>query len=181
MTKQLFFDTDCISAFLWVQEQSIVAKLYPGRIKIPRETYNELSIPTIRHLKDRIDILIKEGNAEIIDIPIDDEAYSIFYQLTEKPSNGHPIIGKGEAACLALAKTNNGIIASNNLLDIYDYVTELKIEHITTGDILIDAMNANLISEDEANYIWQKMLKKRRRLGADTFSGYLRMKEQLKK
>ena len=41
--KKLFFDTDCISAFLWVDESSIVTKLYGDCIAIPRQVYNELS------------------------------------------------------------------------------------------------------------------------------------------
>ena len=32
MTDKLFFDTDCISAFLWVKEENILFKLYPGKI-----------------------------------------------------------------------------------------------------------------------------------------------------
>lgn len=55
MTEPLFFDTDCISAFLWVKEQSILVKMFPGRIGIPRQTYEELSIPEIPHLKSRVD------------------------------------------------------------------------------------------------------------------------------
>ena len=108
MTEPLFFDTDCISAFLWVKEQSILVKMFPGRIGIPRQTYEELSIPEIPHLKSRVDQLIEGGQAQIVDINFDTEAYELYYRLTEAPTNGHRIIGKGEAACLALAKTENG-------------------------------------------------------------------------
>lgn len=45
--QKLFFDTDCLSAFLWVNEQAILSKLYPGRIIIPEPVYNELSRPQI--------------------------------------------------------------------------------------------------------------------------------------
>ncbi len=30
MTKDLFFDTDCISSFLWVKREDILIKLYPA-------------------------------------------------------------------------------------------------------------------------------------------------------
>lgn len=43
MTNQLFFDTDCLAAFLWTGNESLVAKLYPGRIVIPQMVYDELS------------------------------------------------------------------------------------------------------------------------------------------
>ncbi len=36
MTSQLFFDTDCLSAFLWVKEENILFKLYPGNSGGPK-------------------------------------------------------------------------------------------------------------------------------------------------
>ena len=52
---------------------------------------------------------------------------------------GEKIIGKGEAAAIALAKTYNGIIASNNLKDISKYIEKYNLEHVATGDILVAA------------------------------------------
>ncbi|MGN1030064.1 MAG: hypothetical protein ACI4PQ_00510 [Butyricicoccaceae bacterium] len=176
MTEPLFFDADCISAFLWTKEQSILAKMYPGRIGIPRQTYEELSAPTTPHLRKRIDQLIADGQAQIVDIFTNTEAYSLYLKMTEAPAEGHRIIGRGEAACLALAKMQNGTIASNNLRDIRDYVTELGVDHITTGDIMVNAYYAGLITEDQGNEIWASMLKKRRKIGAASFSEYLRSK-----
>ena len=51
MTEPLFFDTDCISAFLWVDHESILSKLFPGRIVIPKEVYDELSHPGVNRVK----------------------------------------------------------------------------------------------------------------------------------
>ena len=51
MTEPLFFDTDFISAFLWVDDESILAKLFPGRIVIPKEVYDELSHPSVNRYK----------------------------------------------------------------------------------------------------------------------------------
>ena len=42
MIEKYFFDTDCLSAFLWVREESILAKLYARRIILPAQVYNEL-------------------------------------------------------------------------------------------------------------------------------------------
>lgn len=74
---------------------------------------------------------------------------------------------------MALAKTENGIIASNNLRDIRDYVTEFGVRHITTGEIMVNAYHSGLISEEQANEIWANMIAKHRRLGAPSFSEYL--------
>lgn len=176
MTDSLFFDTDCISAFLWVRNESLLAQLYPGRIVIPRPVYDELSSPRIIHLKVRIDVMVSAGLAEIVEIIVGTEEYNIFYRLTDEQGRGQKLIGKGEAASIALAKENGGIVASNNLRDIGDYVKEYQLKHITTGDILVEAYNKGLITEDEGNAIWASMLAKRRKLGAASFSDFLKSK-----
>lgn len=58
MTDSVFFDTDCICAFLWIKEESLLEKMYPGKIVIPKEVYEEIDRPTIPHLKARTDRLI---------------------------------------------------------------------------------------------------------------------------
>ena len=176
MTDSLFFDTDCISAFLWVRNESLLAQLYPGRIVIPRPVYNELSNPRIVHLKVRIDALVSTGQAEIVKIIVGTQEYNMFYKLTVEPDKGQKLIGKGEAAPIALAKENGGIVASNNLSDIGDYVKEFQLKHITTGDILVEAYNKGLITENEGNTIWASMLAKQRKLGTASFSDFLKSK-----
>lgn len=104
MTDSLFFDSDCISAFLWVGNENLLVKLYPGKIIIPKAVYDELSYPGITHLKARVDALFSAGQAQIMTIDSGTEAYALYYQLTVKPEAGHMVVGKGEASCIALAK-----------------------------------------------------------------------------
>lgn len=173
MTDSLFFDTDCISAFLWVKYENLLSQLYPGRIVIPRPVYSELSNPRIAHLKVRIDAMVFAGQAEIAEIIVGTEEYKIFYKLTVEPDKGQKLIGKGEAASIALAKENDGIVASNNMRDIGDYIEKFQLKHVTTGDILVEAYNNGLITETDGNTIWTYMLTKRRKLGAVSFSDFL--------
>ena len=93
--------------------------------------------------------------------------------MTENPEPGHREIGDGEASAIALAKIKNGILASNNFRDIKQYIDEFCLEYTTTGLILIDAYKRGIITEKQGNDIWEKMLKKRRKLGAQSFSEYL--------
>ena len=51
MTEKYFFDTDCLSAFLWIRGESIPGKLYPGEIVLPAQVYDELK--RVPHLLDR--------------------------------------------------------------------------------------------------------------------------------
>lgn len=174
MTEPLFFDTDCLSAFLWINNQSLIAQLYPGRIIIPAQVYEELSIPSIPHLKNRIDSMINSGDASIKHILTNTEEYELYRKLSDSPDKGHVIIGSGEAAAIALAKQYDGILASNNLRDVSVYVSEFELHHKTTGDILKDALDSGLITESDGNQLWQDMLKKRRKLGYPTFSDFLK-------
>ncbi len=173
MTEPLFFDTDCLSAFLWVNKTSILARLYPGRIIIPAQVYEELSSPSIRHLKARVDTLIANGDAVIERIMSGTEEYKLYRKLVSDPDPGHVIIGFGEAAAIVLAKAQGGILASNNLKDVSAYVAEFGLRHKTTGDILKEALEHGLITESVGNQLWQNMRSKRRKLGYQSFSEFL--------
>lgn len=174
MTESLFFDTDCLSAFLWINNQSLLAQLYSGQIIIPEQVYEELSNPMVSHLKDRVDLMIARKDARIESIQTDTVEYKLYRKMTFKPDHGHVIIGKGEAAAIAMAKERRGILASNNLKDISVYIDEFGLENLTTGDILREAFIKGLITEDEGNRLWSEMLKKRRKLGFESFSSFLR-------
>ena len=178
MIDSLFFDSDCISAFLWVNEQNLLTLLYPGMVVVPKPAYDELSYPTTPHLKQRIDNLISNKQASLATIDVGSDAYALYQKLTTSPDEGHKIIGPGEAASIALAKTTNGIVASNNLKDISLYISEFELKHITTGDILVEALEKGYITEDDGNTIWASMLLKRRKLGASSFSEYIKFKKE---
>ena len=173
MTEPLFFDTDCLSAFLWVNNQSLLAQLYPGRIVIPAEVYAELSKPTVPHLKARIDVMLNNKDARLESIQLGTNEYDLYRKLVSKPDPGHVIIGNGEAAAIALAKEQGGVLASNNLRDIAIYISEFGLQNKTTGDILKEALERGLITEAVGSQLWQDMINKRRRLGYASFSDYL--------
>ena len=176
LTDPLFFDTDCLSAFLWVGHESLLEKLYPGRVVIPKSVYDELSVPGIAHLKRRVDTMLQAGTASVMQIDYGTPEYLLYRKLTSDPEPGHHIIGRGEAAAIAWAKSQDGILASNNLKDISVYVTEWNLQHVTTGDVLFAAYQKGFIDEAQGNVLWANMLAKRRRLGYGSFSDYLRNK-----
>jgi predicted nucleic acid-binding protein len=171
LTNPLFFDTDCLSAFLWIDGQSLLPKLFPGRIVIPSDVYAEIDKPCIQHLKKRVDGLLTAGEAQVAEILVGTPEYELFFQMTELAT---PIIGKGEAAALVLAKFRGGIVASNNLRDVRQYVQEYDLQLMTTGDILALALERGFITEKQGNKIWKEMLSYRRKLGATSFSEFLR-------
>lgn len=44
MTKKVFFDTDCISSFLWVNERNVIEELFNARIVIPEESSEKQNV-----------------------------------------------------------------------------------------------------------------------------------------
>ena len=174
MTNKLFFDADCISAFMWVNKESILFKLFPGRIVLPKQVYTELCHQSIPQIKRKIDQFNQSGDLSLKEILLDTEEYHLYYELAFIRSNGQVVIGKGEAAAIALAKTYNGIIVSSNFKDVAEYARKFELEHIGAGDILVAAFNAGHIDEATGNSIWCKMIEKRRRLPKATFTEYLR-------
>lgn len=177
MTEQLFFDTDCIFAFLWVDNENILAKLFLGRVVIPKEVYDELSHPgvnRVKALKAKVDSMIQSKEAFIETITVGTESYRLYRKLTNNPEPGHKIIGRGDAAAITLAKEKQGILASNNLRDISVYVKEYGLTHYTTGSIMKMAFDAGYITEVQGNEIWADMVAHRRKLGYATFSEYLK-------
>ena len=175
LTNDIFFDTDCICAFLWVNNQSLLERMYSGQIVVPKAVYDEINRPTITHLKERLDNLIHKGVVIIKNIEITSPEYELYRQLTTFSGN-NKVIGSGEAAAISLTKSHNGILGSNNLADITEYVTEFSLKHMTTGDIMAEALERGFISEEEGNNIWARMLRKKRRLGAASFTEFLQNK-----
>ena len=62
--EDIFYDTDCLSCFISINDVSILKILFK-KIIIPHEVYREFS--RIPILKKRIDDLIHESFIEIID------------------------------------------------------------------------------------------------------------------
>jgi predicted nucleic acid-binding protein len=174
LTDSLYFDNDCLSAFLWVKAEHILVTLYLGRLFVPQQVYNEISV--VPPLKNRLDALITAGDMSVCSISADSPEEALYTKFAYKPDKGHVIIGKGEAAAIALASANKGILASNNLKDVALYVDELGLRHTTTADILAEAYKSNIITEADGNNLWQNMLAKKRKLGAVSFSDYLSSK-----
>ena len=108
--KEIFYDTDCLSCFLSIDDVTILKELFE-KVVIPYEVYEEFSRVAI--LKKRVDDLHYEGFLEIRDFDVESESYDLFLNLCNGKFTGRKI-GDGEAAAIALAVENNGILASNN-------------------------------------------------------------------
>lgn len=170
--KHIYFDTDCLVSFLLVSKEAILEKLLKGKIIIPKQVYAELDNLAIRKiLNAKLDDFIVKTNAIIYDAEVNSDEERLYKELI--CGKDGKSIGSGEAICIALAKTFNGVLSSNNLKDICPYVKKYDLKFITTGDILVSAFKEKIISKDEGEEIWGMMLKNKRKIGPNTFNEYL--------
>lgn len=170
MNKKIFYDTDCLSCFISINDVSVLKELF-DKVIIPYEVYEEFR--KVQPLKKRVDKLIGEKFIEVIDFDTNSNVYKLYAKL----HRGYLFdkeIGKGEAAALALAIENNGIIASNNTQDIKKVVKKYDLTRIKTGDILVKAYHKKIITESEGNKLWKQMLNQKRYLTEDSFTKYLK-------
>jgi predicted nucleic acid-binding protein len=168
MTKPVFFDTDCLSSFLWTNTENLLGMCLGSSLYVPRQVYGELS--KVPKLKSKIDAMIAGRLVELIDIPCDTEADLLYRKLTMSTYDSpFPLIGKGEASAIVLARMHDGIVASNNYADTAAYVKQYGLTQIATEHILIESVERDLIDFSRAETIWVEMIARKRRLPYSTF------------
>ena len=143
MNKPIFYDTDCLESFLFVNAGYILEELF-SKIIIPEEVYNEIMVENTPSIVKKNFKNLKKGFVEIQEISFASPEY-ITYKSIQKGfwSKTGKVCGSGESAAIALAHLNNGIVASNNLCDVFEYVESLEIELITSSMILTECIIIN--------------------------------------
>lgn len=128
MTSEMFFDTDCLSSFLWINNTNLLHELYGGRIVLPEPVYQELSNPRVPQLKGRADALIASKDAFVQSIQVGSEEYKLYSSLIQE-KDGKKSIGRGEAAGIALEK---GLITEEDGNSIWSQMLA-KRRHLPTN------------------------------------------------
>lgn len=149
--KIIFFDTDCISAFLWSNSEYLLVECFGNNMILPRQVYEELS--KVINLKEKIDIMISNNILKIEEIETDTTEIEFYNKLTIFNDVNLPAIGKGEAAAIVLAIKYNGKLASNNYRDVVYYVQLYSLDHISTASILKQCFDNKTIDLNKANKI----------------------------
>lgn len=169
MTK-IIWDTDALSAFLWINKFKILIDKYAEYENIALEPVIE-ELKEVNHLYQRF--LAYQQNFTITDLNVTNiEEIEYFSALTER-------MGVGEAACIAYSKFYNGeYIGSNNLSDIQEECEKEKITIKTTGTILCELVESADLSLTDAEEIWTKMKAKRRKLPECSFNDYYSMYQE---
>jgi len=178
MTDLIYFDTDCLSSFFWVNQQYLLIRLYKGKVNLSQQVYREIAY--VPQLKREVDKFIASDEFTLCDFHVGSPEQALYMKLTRQPEKGRKIIGYGEASVISLAKCRSGIVGSNNLKDIREYLDDYNLRHISTAEILNEALNQKLIDIKVGNKIWRDMRNRNIWLPAESFSDYYARNSHIK-
>ena len=172
LNKPVFYDTDCLECFLFVDAGHILEELF-SKIIIPEQVYSEIMAENTPSIVKKNFKNLKNRFVEIKEISFLSQEYTT-YNLIKKGlwSKTGKICGSGESAAITLAHLNNGLVASNNLSDVEEYIESLDIELITSSMILSKAVERDIISKESADDLWKGMINKGIKLPKESFSDY---------
>lgn len=163
--KKILIDADVTIHFHQGNKLELISQIFPKRIVYNEKVIEELYI----HPEYKVEMFnfISKGSFERIDVD-DNLDYVQEYAKIIK------FAGKGEAACMAIAKVNNEYIASSNLKDIKEYCDENGIRIITTMDFLWEAFQTRLLTEDECDNFIKDVLAAGSKLPVKSFEEYVK-------
>lgn len=170
--KPIFYDSDFLICFLEIGEVELLFNLF-SKIVIPSPVYLELSkeqSPKI--IKDTLKSLIDEKKVEVKELEFNTQEYIKYLCIKKGYWTNNKPIGMGESSAMALAIVNNGIIASNNLKDIFEICKEFDVPILTSAIFLAKLYELNFISMNHAERIWKKILDINQILPKGTFGEY---------
>ena len=172
LNRPVFYDTDCLECFLFADAGHILEKLF-SKIVIPEQVYRELMDDNTPSIVKTNFKKLKDGFVEIREIHFMSQEYTTF-NLIKKGfwSKTGKCCGEGESAAMTFAHLNNGIVASNNLSDVEEYIESLDIELITSSMILSKAFENGIVSKEDSNNFWKRMKKEGIALPRDSFREY---------
>ena len=104
--KVWVFDTVTLSNFLLADSAALLKERYGNRCIVTREVHNELvsGIPLYKALQ-QIDRLIESGIIKVV--ALTETEHRTYLELTRN-------LGKGEASCIAYAKHQSAIVATDD-------------------------------------------------------------------
>ena len=149
----ILLDADILSHFIAAGEQNLIKKIFAGQyLLLPDQVYLEASrCPWDPGRKRTLDQWILDNRVLLIQFPADVSSPVADEYFRLKAEN--PRLGKGERACMAIAKYHHDIIASSNFRDIAPYCRLNSITYLGMLDILWIAIQNAIIDETRADRI----------------------------
>ncbi len=164
--RLILIDADVLSHLISGGRITLLSAIFPYPIKILDKVYTEISRMPGR--KSEVDNLLNFKLMELISFPEDNPEIKKEYLHVKKLM----FKGDGEAACLAVVRYSQDILASSNLKDIASYCKMHQITYLTTMDFLCQAVKNGQLSESDCDDFIQRVLKAGSRLPVKKWEGY---------
>ena len=164
--KIILIDADVLSHFITGGKITLLPAIFPYPIKILDKVYTEISRMPGRKIE--VDNLINCKLLEQIPFPDNNPEIRKEYLHIKK----WMFKGDGEAACLAVVRYSQDILASSNLKDIASYCKMHQITYLTTMDFLCRAVKERLMSETDCDAFIHKVLQAGSRLPVKKWREY---------
>ena len=139
---KVLVDADVVSHFLQGEGLPLLNAVFPGRLAMLGQVEEELRV--VRNFRTIIDNFISFCKVQQVTIPSNGAIMPEYAQLPRT-------FGKGESACMALARHRGNYIASSNLRDIKTYCEQHQITYYTTFDILHLAVVGQRLTVTQCN------------------------------
>lgn len=165
--KLVLFDADVVIAFIKGELPLYLPKIYPDRGILLDKVKKEL---VRRPLTERIVNLITnetKPKLKLVNFPENN------IEIIKEYADLIKLYGEGESACMAYAKFNDCIVASNNLKDIRKNCEENNIGFYTTIKVLYDGYKLKLYDEKACNDFLKIMNEKGERIPYNNLQKYI--------
>jgi hypothetical protein len=141
--RTILADADVVSHFVTAGEEAMLNKIFPGHpVCILDKVHRELQQWRSAAMCTKVSLLLSKKIVRLIDFPDDNGDIVKEYAWIKS----RYFMGDGEAACLAVARYNQNILASSNLKDIKTYCNTHKIDYLTTMDFLCHALKTGIFT-----------------------------------
>jgi predicted nucleic acid-binding protein len=154
--KAILIDADILIHFSLGDSLLRINDIYPQYEKWVLDVVEKEISKRLSSAHHQLQFALNQAIFKRVEMPsITSEAYKEFIRLKKE----NPKIGEGEAACMAFARFNDHILASSNFRDIKKYCEQHQILYVSTMDLLKEAMDKNILTEEACDQFIDKVKK----------------------
>ncbi len=143
-SKRILLDADVLSHFMTSGNCHLLHRIFTNKKVVLSIVAKEIR----RHptLRGQLDWLIKAGEIEEIQMPNSSSVLLEFASLSKSK-------GLGESACMAVARFDPSVIASNNFRDVRDYCELHQISYLSTMDMIYEGYRSGIMDLATCDYM----------------------------
>ncbi len=169
VNKAILIDSDVLIHFSIGGDLSMLNYIYPQYEKWILDVIEGEIAQRYSSAHTQLQFLLDQNIFKRVAMPdVKTPVYAEFVRLTR----GNRRIGEGEAACMAFARFNEQVLASSNFKDIRAYCEEHEILYVSTMDLLRQAMDENILTEQVCNDFIAKVKQRGSKLPCNLMSEY---------